>query len=65
MSRDPARLLKIIDNFGGAMVMKPLQRFGGEGVIKVSVKDQLNLKSLINYYGIYCFSEKIQVTGLR
>ena len=50
VSRDPARLLKIIDNFGGAMVMKPLQRFGGEGVIKVSVKDQLNLKSLINYY---------------
>ena len=50
VSRDPARLLKIIDNFGGAMVVKPLQRFGGEGVIKVSVKDQLNLKSLINYY---------------
>ncbi|MBW2249144.1 MAG: glutathione synthase [Deltaproteobacteria bacterium] len=50
VSRDPARLLKIIDNFGGAMIVKPLQRFGGEGVIKVSVKDKLNLKSLINYY---------------
>ena len=50
VSRDPARLLKIIDDFGGAMVVKPLQRFGGEGVIKVSVKDRINLKSLINYY---------------
>jgi glutathione synthase len=50
VSRDPARLLKIIDDFGGDMVVKPLQRFGGEGVIKVSVKDRLNLKSLINYY---------------
>jgi glutathione synthase len=50
VSRDPARLLKIIDDFGGDMVIKPLQRFGGEGVIKVSVKDRLNLKSLINYY---------------
>ncbi|MBT8352457.1 MAG: glutathione synthase, partial [Deltaproteobacteria bacterium] len=50
VSRDPARLLKIIDNFGGAMIVKPLQRFGGEGVIKVSVRDKLNLKSLINYY---------------
>ena len=50
VSRDPARLLKIIDDFGGDMVIKPLQRFGGEGVIKVSVRDRLNLKSLINYY---------------
>jgi glutathione synthase len=32
------------------MVIKPLQRFGGEGVIKVSTKDQENLNSLINYY---------------
>lgn len=32
------------------MVVKPLQRYGGEGVIKVSVKDQENLHSLINYY---------------
>ena len=50
VSRDPARLKKIIDDFGGAMVLKPLQRYGGEGVIKVSVKDRENLISLINYY---------------
>jgi len=50
VSRDPARLKKIIDDFGGAMVVKPIQRFGGEGVIKVSVKDRENLNSLINYY---------------
>ena len=50
VSRDPARLRKIISNFGGAMVVKPLQRYGGEGVIKVSLKDQENLNSLINYY---------------
>jgi glutathione synthase len=50
VSRDPNRLKKIIDDFGGAMVVKPLQRFGGEGVIKVSVRDRENLISLINYY---------------
>ncbi|NQT69042.1 MAG: glutathione synthase [Desulfobacteraceae bacterium] len=50
VSRDPKRLRKIIDDFGGAMVVKPLQRFGGEGVIKVSTKDRENLNSLINYY---------------
>ena len=50
VSRDPARLRKIIDDFGGAMVVKPLQRFGGEGVIKVSTRDRENLHSLINYY---------------
>ena len=50
VSRDPIRLRKIIDDFGGAMVIKPLQRFGGEGVIKVSIRDQENLNSLINYY---------------
>jgi glutathione synthase len=50
VSRDPARLKKIIDDFGGAMVVKPLQRYGGEGVIKVSIKDRENLISLINYY---------------
>ena len=50
VSRDPKRLKKIIDDFGGAMVIKPLQRYGGEGVIKVSVRDQENLNSLINYY---------------
>ncbi len=50
VSRDPNRLKKIIDDFGGAMVVKPLQRYGGEGVIKVSVRDRENLVSLINYY---------------
>jgi glutathione synthase len=50
VSRDPVRLKKIIDDFGGAMVIKPIQRFGGEGVIKVSVKDRENLHSLIHYY---------------
>lgn len=50
VSRDPARLRKIIEEFGGAMIIKPLQRFGGEGVIKVSTKDRDNLNSLINYY---------------
>ncbi len=50
VSRDPVRLKKIIDDFGGAMIIKPIQRFGGEGVIKVSVKDRENLHSLIHYY---------------
>ena len=50
ISRDPLRLKKIIDDFGGSMVVKPLQRYGGEGVIKVSVRDTENLYSLINYY---------------
>ena len=50
VSRDPIRLRKIIDDFGGAMVIKPLARYGGEGVIKVSIQDQENLNSLINYY---------------
>lgn len=50
ISRDPSRLKRIIDDFGGAMVVKPLQRSGGEGVIKVSVRDRENLNSLINYY---------------
>ncbi|RJQ75990.1 MAG: glutathione synthase [Desulfobacteraceae bacterium] len=50
VSKDPKRLLKIIEEFGGAMVVKPLQRFGGEGVIKVSTADRENLTSLIHYY---------------
>lgn len=50
VSRDPVRLRKIIHDFGGTMVVKPLQRYGGEGVIKVSLRDQENLISLINYY---------------
>ncbi|MBU1344004.1 MAG: glutathione synthase [Proteobacteria bacterium] len=50
VSRDPRRLKKLIDNFGGDMVIKPLQGHGGHGVIKVSNRDQENLNSLINYY---------------
>jgi len=50
VSRDPNRLKKIIDDFGGAMVIKPLHGHGGHGVIKVSNQDQENLNSLINYY---------------
>lgn len=50
VSRDPRRLQKIIEEFGGAMIIKPLQRFGGEGVIKVSTRDRENLVSLIDYY---------------
>jgi glutathione synthase len=50
ISRDPTRLKKIVDDFGGSMVVKPLRRYGGEGVIKVSVRDRENLNSLINYY---------------
>ena len=50
ISRDPNRLKKIIDDFGGSMIIKPLHRYGGEGVIKVSVRDQENLTSLIHYY---------------
>ena len=50
VSRDPVRLRKVIDNFGGAMVMKPLRGFGGRGVIKVSSKDPENLNSLIDFY---------------
>lgn len=50
VSRDPSRLRKIIDEFGGDMVIKPLHGHGGHGVIKVSNRDQENLNSLINYY---------------
>lgn len=50
VSRDPKRLVRIIEDFGGAMVLKPLQCFGGQGVIKVSTLDQENLHSLINFY---------------
>jgi len=50
VSRDPFRLRKIIDEFGGDMVIKPLQGHGGHGVIKVSNRDPENLNSLINYY---------------
>lgn len=50
ISRDPERLKRIIDYFGGDMIIKPLGRFGGEGVIKVSTRDQENLNSLMHYY---------------
>ena len=50
ISRDPQRLRKIIDDFGGTMVIKPLSRSKGEGVIKVSMQDRDNLNSLIHYY---------------
>ncbi len=50
ISRDPKRLRKIVDDFGGDMVIKPLQSHGGHGVIKVSNRDRENLNSLIDYY---------------
>lgn len=50
ISRDPQRLRRVIDTFGGDMIIKPLQGHGGEGVIKVSNRDPENLNSLINYY---------------
>ncbi|MFP4160122.1 MAG: glutathione synthase [Desulfobacterales bacterium] len=50
ISRDPSRLRKIIDNFGGDMVIKPVGRFGGQGIIKVSTRDPENLNSLIQFY---------------
>jgi glutathione synthase len=50
VSRDPKRLQRIIEKFGGAMVVKPLQRFGGEGILKVTTRDRENLNSLIHFY---------------
>jgi glutathione synthase len=50
VSRDPGRLKRVIEEFGGDMMVKPLYRFQGEGVIKVSLRDRDNLNSLINYY---------------
>jgi glutathione synthase len=50
VSRDPPRLRRIIEQFGGSMIIKPLQLYGGEGVIKVSTKDHENLNSLIHFY---------------
>jgi len=50
VSRDPARLEKIINEFGGTILIKPLRRYGGEGIIKVTIQDRENLNSLINYY---------------
>ncbi len=50
VSRDPVRLRRIIDEFGGTMVMKPLRSFGGQGVIKVSASEPDNLNSLLDFY---------------
>lgn len=50
VSRDPVRLQRIIDGFGGDMVLKPLHGWGGHGVIKVSNRDQENLSSLMHFY---------------
>lgn len=50
VSRDPVRLRKIIDEFGGDVIMKPTIGFRGTGVIKLSNRDPENLNSLINFY---------------
>jgi len=50
ITRDPTRIRRVIDEFGGDMVMKPTAGYKGEGVIKVSMRDPANLNSLINYY---------------
>ena len=50
VSRDPARLRKIIEEFGGDMIMKPSIGYQGQGVIKLSMKDPENLNSLLHYY---------------
>ncbi len=50
VSRDPIRLRKIIDEFGGDVIMKPTVGFRGTGVIKLSNKDPENLNSLLNFY---------------
>lgn len=50
VSRDPVRLRKIIEEFGGDVVMKPTMGFRGTGVIKLSNRDPENLNSLLNFY---------------
>jgi glutathione synthase len=50
VSRDPVRLRRIIDEFGGDVIMKPTVGFRGTGVIKLSNKDPENLNSLLNFY---------------
>jgi glutathione synthase len=50
VSKDPIRLKKIIEEFGGDMIMKPSIGFSGHGVIKLSMKDPENLNSLLHYY---------------
>lgn len=49
IARDPGQIVQIIEDFGGDMVIKPLQRFGGEGVIKVSVRDREALMPIIRH----------------
>jgi glutathione synthase len=50
VSRDPLRLRKIIDEFGGDVIMKPTVGFRGTGVIKLSNRDPENVNSLLNFY---------------
>lgn len=50
VSRDPSRLRKIIEEFGGDVIMKPTIGFRGTGVIKLSNRDPENLNSLLNFY---------------
>ncbi len=50
VSRDPLRLRKIIEDFGGDVIMKPTVGFRGTGVIKLSNRDPENLNSLLNFY---------------
>ncbi len=50
VSRDPVRLRKVIDEFGGDVIMKPTVGFRGTGVIKLSNRDPENLNSLLNFY---------------
>ncbi len=50
VSRDPVRLRRIIDEFGGDVIMKPTVGFRGTGVIKLTNRDPENLNSLLNFY---------------
>jgi glutathione synthase len=50
VSRDPLRLRRIIEEFGGDMIMKPALGFRGTGVIKLSNRDPDNLNSLLSFY---------------
>jgi glutathione synthase len=50
VSRDPARLRKVIEEFGGDVIMKPTLGFRGTGVIKLSNRDPENLNSLLSFY---------------
>ncbi|MEE9519536.1 MAG: glutathione synthase [bacterium] len=50
VSRDPKRLRRVVEEFGGDMIVKPYAGHGGHGVIKVSTRDEENLDSLLHYY---------------